>query len=302
MGPGRGLRTVIIQVVGSSAGQPACRPKRAVSAVESGYSVDVLAGRNHDMACKGKWHASTHSVTHFAHRLAWPRKSVHSPFIISLFFTMSLFPVTLSDFMQQRQQGTVSAQAWVEDCLARAESSAAAHVFTKLYPEAARLAARHADDLHAAGLAAGPLAGAPVTIKDLYDVAGETTTAGTTLFAGDAPARQDAPAVARLRAAGAAIVGKTNMTELAFSGIGINPHYGTPVNPADTQVQRIPGGSSSGAAVSVALGLAVAGLGSDTGGSIRIPAALCGLVGFKSTQSRVPLSGAVPLSHSLDTV
>ena len=215
---------------------------------------------------------------------------------------MSLFPATLSDFIQQRQQGTVSAQAWIEDCLARAESSAAAHVFTRLYPEAARLAAGHADACHAAGLAAGPLAGVPVTIKDLYDVAGETTTAGTKVFAGDAPASHDAPAVARLRAAGAAIVGKTNMTELAFSGIGINPHYGTPVNPADTQVQRIPGGSSSGAAVSVALGLAVAGLGSDTGGSIRIPAALCGVVGFKSTQSRVPLAGAVPLSHSLDTV
>ncbi len=302
MGPGRGLRTVIIQVVGSSAGQPACRPKRAVSAVESGYSVDVLAGRNHDMACSGKWHASAATISPLAHWLAGPKKSVHSPFIIGLFFTMSLFPVTLSDFMQQRQAGAFSAQAWVEDCLARAESSAAAHVFTKLYPQAAHLAARHADEAHAAGLTVGPLAGVPVTIKDLYDVAGETTTAGTTVFAGDAPARQDAPAVARLRAAGAAIVGKTNMTELAFSGIGINPHYGTPVNPADTQVQRIPGGSSSGAAVSVALGLAVAGLGSDTGGSIRIPAALCGVVGFKSTQSRVPLAGAVPLSHSLDTV
>ena len=130
----------------------------------------------------------------------------------------------------------MSAQAWIEDCLARAESSAAAHVFTRLYPQAARLAARHADASHAAGLTTGPLAGVPVTIKDLYDVAGETTTAGTTVFAGDAPARHDAPAVARLRAAGAAIVGKTNMTELAFSGIGINPHYGTPVNPADTQV------------------------------------------------------------------
>jgi aspartyl-tRNA(Asn)/glutamyl-tRNA(Gln) amidotransferase subunit A len=108
--------------------------------------------------------------------------------------------------------------------------------------------------------------------------------------------------VARLRAAGAAIVGRTNMTEFAFSGLGLNPHHGTPRNPCDAAVPRIAGGSSSGAAVSVALGLAVAGLGSDTGGSIRIPAAFCGLVGFKNTQSRTPLAGAFPLSHTLDTV
>jgi len=108
--------------------------------------------------------------------------------------------------------------------------------------------------------------------------------------------------VARLRAAGAAIVGRTNMSEFAFSGVGINPHHGTPANPADASVARIPGGSSSGAAVSVALGLSVAGLGSDTAGSIRVPAALCGLVGFKSTQARVPLEGAFPLSPTLDTV
>jgi aspartyl-tRNA(Asn)/glutamyl-tRNA(Gln) amidotransferase subunit A len=112
----------------------------------------------------------------------------------------------------------------------------------------------------------------------------------------------DAPVIARLRAAGSAIIGKTNMTEFAFSGIGINPHYGTPVNPTDSTVARVPGGSSSGAAVSVALGLAVAGLGSDTGGSIRVPAALCGIVGFKSSQFRVPLTGALELARSLDTV
>ncbi len=119
---------------------------------------------------------------------------------------------------------------------------------------------------------------------------------------GEPPAAADAPAVARLRAAGAAIVGRTNMSEFAFSGVGWNPHHGTPRNPADENVARIPGGSSSGAAVSVALGLAVAGLGSDTGGSIRIPAALCGLVGFKGTQRRTPLEGAFPLSPTLDTV
>jgi aspartyl-tRNA(Asn)/glutamyl-tRNA(Gln) amidotransferase subunit A len=142
----------------------------------------------------------------------------------------------------------------------------------------------------------------PITIKDNYDLSGHTTMAGTVVCEGEPPAAQDALAVTRLRQAGAVILGKTNMSEFAFSGVGINPHYGTPRNPCDAAVARVPGGSSSGAAVSVALGLAMAGLGSDTGGSIRIPAALCGLVGFKSTQSRIPLQGVLELSRTLDTV
>jgi Asp-tRNA(Asn)/Glu-tRNA(Gln) amidotransferase A subunit family amidase len=148
----------------------------------------------------------------------------------------------------------------------------------------------------------GPLAGIPVSVKDLFDVAGQATKAGSKVLKDASPAAADCPAVARLRAAGAALVGRTNMVEFAFSGVGINPHYGTPVNPADSNVERIPGGSSSGAAVSVATGSALVGLGSDTGGSIRIPAALCGIVGFKSTARRVPTTGALPLSTSLDTV
>ena len=148
----------------------------------------------------------------------------------------------------------------------------------------------------------GPLAGIPVSVKDLFDVAGEVTKAGSKVLANAPAATTDCPAVARLRAAGAALTGRTNMVEFAFSGVGINPHYGTPVNPADRQVERIPGGSSSGAAVSVATGAALVGLGSDTGGSIRIPAALCGIVGFKSTARLVPTLGALPLSTSLDTV
>lgn len=147
-----------------------------------------------------------------------------------------------------------------------------------------------------------PLGGIPVSIKDLFDVAGQTTAAGSTVLAQAAPAQSDCPAVARLREAGAAVVGRTNMVEFAFSGVGINPHYGTPANPADPDTPRIPGGSSSGAAVSVATGAALVGLGSDTGGSIRIPAALCGIVGFKSTARLVPTAGALPLSTSLDTV
>ncbi len=148
----------------------------------------------------------------------------------------------------------------------------------------------------------GPLTGIAVSIKDLFDVAGQTTAAGSTVLAHTPAASADCAAVARLRAAGATLAGRTNMVEFAFSGVGINPHYGTPVNPADAAVARIPGGSSSGAAVSVATGAALAGLGSDTGGSIRIPAALCGLVGFKSTARLVPTTGALPLSTTMDTV
>ncbi|WP_442968085.1 amidase [Pseudorhodoferax sp.] len=198
--------------------------------------------------------------------------------------------------------GNASHEAIVTQALEGAKLPSAEHVFTRLYADAALAAARHADAARKAGVQLPPLAGLPVSIKDLYDVAGETTLAGSVVRRGAAPAAQDCVAVQRLRAQGAAIVGKTNMTEFAFSGVGINPHYGTPRNPADPETARIPGGSSSGAAVSVALGLAVVGLGSDTGGSIRIPAALCGIVGFKSTQSRTPRTGAFPLSQTLDTV
>jgi aspartyl-tRNA(Asn)/glutamyl-tRNA(Gln) amidotransferase subunit A len=150
--------------------------------------------------------------------------------------------------------------------------------------------------------AAQPLAGLAVSVKDLFDVAGQVTAAGSRVLA-DAPvAAQDSPAVARLRSAGAAFIGRTNMTEFAFSGVGTNPHHGTPANPADGKLPRIPGGSSSGAAVSVATGAAFIGLGSDTGGSIRIPAALCGVVGFKNTARLTPCEGTLPLSSTLDTV
>ncbi|MGF6351752.1 amidase [Variovorax sp. W2I14] len=199
-------------------------------------------------------------------------------------------------------RGELTHEALIQQVLEAAALPSAQHVFTKTYADAALAAARHADAAQKAGVQLGALAGLPVSVKDLYDVAGETTMAGSAVCKGEPPAARDAAAVARLRTQGAAIVGKTNMTEFAFSGVGINPHYGTPRNPADANTPRIPGGSSSGAAVSVALGLAVAGLGSDTGGSIRIPAALCGLVGFKSTQSRAPRTGAFELARSLDTV
>jgi aspartyl-tRNA(Asn)/glutamyl-tRNA(Gln) amidotransferase subunit A len=146
----------------------------------------------------------------------------------------------------------------------------------------------------------GPLDGAIVSIKDLFDVAGEPTRAGSRILEDSSPAEADAPIVRRLREAGAVIVGKTNMSEFAFTGVGANPHFGTPGNPADRS--RVPGGSSSGAAVAVADGMCDIAIGTDTGGSTRIPAALCGVVGYKPSKSRIPTDGAFPLSHTLDSV
>jgi aspartyl-tRNA(Asn)/glutamyl-tRNA(Gln) amidotransferase subunit A len=172
--------------------------------------------------------------------------------------------------------------------------------FIKVYKTQALAAADASDVLRKAGIVASPLSGIPVSIKNLCDVAGEITLSGSRALDDAPPAEEDAPVVARLRAAGAVIVGSTNMSEFAFSGVGFNPHYGTPGNPADRK--RVPGGSSSGAAVSVADRMAVAALGTDTGGSVRIPAAVCGIVGFKPTARRVPIDGVVPLSTSLDSI
>jgi aspartyl-tRNA(Asn)/glutamyl-tRNA(Gln) amidotransferase subunit A len=170
-----------------------------------------------------------------------------------------------------------------------------------VYAEEARAAAAAADARAAHGVSLGPLDGAIVSIKDLFDVAGEKTRAGSKVLAEEAkPAEADAAIVRRLRSAGAVIVAKTNMTEFAYSSLGANPHFGTPGNPADRA--RVPGGSSSGAAVSAADGMCEIAIGSDTGGSVRIPAALCGLVGFKPTKRRVPTDGAFPLSFTLDSV
>src|SRR5215469_5131713 len=169
-----------------------------------------------------------------------------------------------------------------------------------VYETRARLEADAADARARAGMSLGALDGAIVSIKDLFDVAGEPTRAGSKNLVHAPPAQADAPAVRRLRAAGAVIVAKTNMTEFAFSGIGLNPHFGTPGNPADRA--RVPGGSSSGAAVAAADGMCEIGIGTDTGGSTRIPAALCGIVGFKPSQWRVPREGAFPLSFTLDSV
>jgi aspartyl-tRNA(Asn)/glutamyl-tRNA(Gln) amidotransferase subunit A len=196
--------------------------------------------------------------------------------------------------IESARQALRSGQASAAELLAGAARIAASDACRHVYMPG------FTAQLPAAG--SGPLTGIAVSIKDLFDVAGQTTAAGSTVLAQAPAATHDCTAVARLRAAGATLAGRTNMVEFAFSGVGINPHYGTPVNPADAAVARIPGGSSSGAAVSVATGAALAGLGSDTGGSIRIPAALCGLVGFKSTARLVPTTGALPLSTTMDTV
>lgn len=178
----------------------------------------------------------------------------------------------------------LSARDRLEVVLSRLAVRADKSVFVKLYPEAARAAADAADTRRKAGVTLGPLDGAIISIKDLFDVAGEPTTAGSLLLSTAAPALQDAVIVRRLRQAGAVIFGKTNMTEFAFTAIGVNPHYGTPGNATDAN--RIAGGSSSGAGVSVAQGTSEISIGSDTGGSVRIPASLNGVVGFKPTARR----------------
>lgn len=210
--------------------------------------------------------------------------------------------------LHAQAQAIVAGKDSLQDALLRARElsleAACAHAYTRHPADALEAAARSASDVGVKSPAGaiGALAGLPVSVKDLFDVQDQVTLAGSTALTGAAPAVADCPAVARLRKAGGLIAGRTNMSEFAFSGVGINPHYGSPANPADPEVARITGGSSSGAAVSVATGAAFVGLGSDTGGSIRIPAALCGLVGFKSTASLVPTSGALPLSTTLDTV
>jgi aspartyl-tRNA(Asn)/glutamyl-tRNA(Gln) amidotransferase subunit A len=200
--------------------------------------------------------------------------------------------------------GETTSRSLVEAALAAATHPAGEgkRVFTKIYAGSAQVAAEAIDQQRRHGISGGPLAGLPISVKDLFDVAGEPTPAGSVVLADAPPAVRDAPVIARLRAAGAVLVGRTNMTEFAFSGLGINPHYGTPRNPYDRAQPRIPGGSSSGAAVSVTDGMAAAAIGSDTGGSVRIPAALCGLTGFKPTARRVPLDGVLPLSGSLDSI
>jgi aspartyl-tRNA(Asn)/glutamyl-tRNA(Gln) amidotransferase subunit A len=202
------------------------------------------------------------------------------------------------------QQGRLRAADALTDSLARADSPINAHTFIRRFDAQANASAAAVDSTFATGAPLPRLAGLAISVKDLFNLHGQPTTAASRVLAASPPAEADCPAVARLRAAGAALTGHTNMTEFAFSGVGINPHHGTPANAGTLALDpqpRIPGGSTSGGAVSVASGAAWAALGSDTGGSIRIPAALQGLVGFKNTARLTPTEGAIPLSTTLDT-
>ena len=203
----------------------------------------------------------------------------------------------LPDFhttLNSLKTGQSTAEVELERAIVVAQSSACQHVFLNTMFDEARIKTTH--------LAGSVLQGLAVSVKDLFDVAGQTTSAGSQILVNASIAKHDCTAVARLKAAGGVIIGRTNMSEFAFSGVGLNPHFGTPANAASRDAHLIPGGSSSGAAVSVATGASFIGLGSDTGGSIRIPAALNGIVGFKSTACLVPTEGALPLSTTMDTV
>jgi aspartyl-tRNA(Asn)/glutamyl-tRNA(Gln) amidotransferase subunit A len=211
---------------------------------------------------------------------------------------------TIEDAADALANGRTTSRALVEACLAQIENpmGEGARTFVQVYAEQARAGADAMDTLRRTNRAPGRFAGIPISLKDLFDVAGEPTPAASIVLADAPPASSHAPVVQRLLSAGLIPVGRTNMTEFAFSGVGINPHYDTPRSPFDRTTGRVPGGSSSGAAVSVSDGMALAGIGTDTGGSCRIPAAFCGIVGFKPTARRVPLAGVLPLSPSLDSV
>jgi aspartyl-tRNA(Asn)/glutamyl-tRNA(Gln) amidotransferase subunit A len=210
---------------------------------------------------------------------------------------------TLLSLADDLESGRTSARKLVEGCIARIADPAGEgqRAFIHVDRDAALEAADAMDHLRKASAAPSRFAGIPVSIKDLFDIRGQVTRAGSRALEDSAAAERDAPAVARLRRAGFVVIGRTNMTEFAYSGIGINPHFGTPKSVWQRNVGHVPGGSSSGAAVSVADRMAYGGLGTDTGGSCRIPAAYNGIVGYKPTQKRVPLDGGVPLSFSLDS-
>src|SRR6202171_2511727 len=210
---------------------------------------------------------------------------------------------TLASLADDLESGRTRARKLVDECLARIAdpSGEGARTFIHVDAEAAIEAAEAMDRLREVKAAPSRYAGIPVSIKDLFDIKGQVTRAGSRAMEDSAPAEADATVVARLRRAGFIVIGRTNMTEFAYSGIGINPHYGTPKSAWNRSVGHVPGGSSSGAAVSIADGMAFGALGPDTGGSCRIPAAFNGIVGYKPTQRRIPLDGGVPLSFSLDS-
>ena len=211
---------------------------------------------------------------------------------------------TLEGLAQDLAAGKLTAQALAEQALARAQDKAGQGkaAFVRLDADAVMQDARYQDALRKRGAHGSRFAGIPMAVKDLFDLAGQVTTAGSVVLAGNKPATTDAPAIAALKRAGFVVMGRTNMTEFAYSGVGLNAHYGTPLSAFDRKTGRIPGGSSSGSAVAVADGMAAIGIGSDTGGSCRIPAAYNGIVGYKPSLGRVSTEGAFPLSTSFDSI
>lgn len=210
---------------------------------------------------------------------------------------------TIAELQQSLHEGHTTSVELTQQALERIADDAGegAVSFLSVYAEHALASAQASDTLRAAGLTRSSIEGIPVSIKDLFDYAGDATKGGSMLLENAPPAAQNALIVDRLIDKGAIIIGRTNMTEFAFSGLGVNPHYGTPRSPWHREEGRISGGSSSGAAVSVTDDMAVVAIGTDTGGSIRIPSAFCGLTGFKPTAKRIPDAGIMPLSHSLDS-
>ncbi len=200
--------------------------------------------------------------------------------------------------------GRVTAEALVETALTRIQDPAGegARAFLTVDGAAALELARFYDQQRQSGRSVPPYAGIPVGVKDLFDIRGQVTRAGSAILANAPPATADAPAIARVKAAGFIAVGRNNMTEFAYSGVGLNPHYGTPRSPYDRATGRIPGGSTSGGAVAVADGMVPLAIGSDTGGSCRIPASYNGIVGYKPSTGRIPTEGAYPLSKTLDSI
>ena len=209
---------------------------------------------------------------------------------------------TLQAIAADLAEGRVRSRDLVESALTRLAEGVAAHAFITVDATAARAAADHHDAARKSGHAVSAYAGIPTGIKDLFDVAGEVTTAGSLVLKDEAPAATDSDAVARMRGAGFISLGRTNMTEFAFSGVGLNPHHGTPLSVYRSAGDRIPGGSSAGSAVAIGAGLVPVALGTDTGGSCRIPAAFNGIVGFKPSATAVSKRGVFPLAPSLDTV
>ena len=211
---------------------------------------------------------------------------------------------TLEQMSQRLESSQTSARDLVEKSLATIADNTedGGPVFLSVDDEQARASADYIDTLRKAGRAPSRFAGIPFSVKDLFDVAGQVTTAGSVVCKGDAAAQRDAVAIERLKLAGFIAIGRTNMSEFAYSGVGLNPHYGTPKSVYDRQSGRIPGGSSAGAAISVADGTCGLAIGTDTGGSCRVPAAFNGIVGYKSSHGRVPLDGVYPLAATFDTV